>query len=185
MSFCPLLRRPSFGRALVTWGLMCLVVLLAPRAFAEDPSAPTPADFPQPVVVPYEDLNVFEMSTLGGGGLSPRQTTSTLQRRMEKKSNVEVNTEIKKRLEERRQKLTERAEKKAEAETQGLGEAPTQTASVPSLSPRTPRKSGTYYVWTDENGVVHVSNTLIGVPLKEQMKILGYEEEGGEQQSAP
>ena len=172
-----------FGRVLMLWTLICLVALLTPRAFAEDPSLPTPADFPQPMVFPYEDLDVFEMSTLGGGGLGPRKTTSTLQRRIEKKSNVEVNAEIKKRLEERRQKLAESAEKRAEAETQGLGEAPTRTASMPSLAPRTPRKSGTYYVWTDENGVVHVSNTLTGVPLKEQMKILGYDEEGAGQQA--
>lgn len=99
-----------------------------------------PTAFPEPFLVPEKDVNNFELSTLD---------RSTLTGGEERRSNLEVN-------------LSEVVKKK---EVQP-GDFPFDL-KAPERDSYSLSSLGTtdkYYTWVDENGVMHITNSLDSVP---------------------
>jgi hypothetical protein len=145
-----------------------LLLLLSLPLSAVYSSAQTQGDpseqFPTPIVRPYENLNIFEMSTMGSGDLGYRESPSTLSSPTKRMSNVELNKPV-----VREEKKTE---EKAE-EVEGGGSTPPVAEGVGAEEPTTQEgvsKTGPLYRWVDEKGVVHVTNNIAVVPLEEQLK---------------
>lgn len=127
----------------------------------EDPSE----QFPSPVVRPFENLNIFEMSTMGSGNLGYRESTSTLASPVKRMSNVELNKPVVKEVENTEEKAEDEGESPAPPVVEGAG--------VGAVEPQVPEgvsKTGPLYRWVDEKGVVHVTNNIAVVPVEEQLK---------------
>jgi hypothetical protein len=99
------------------------------------------------IVLPFEDLNLYQDSTMD---------PTTLGRRIERKSNVELNEPREKnRSEVREPEVSERA-----SQTQ------IEEESEPTFAPLSPRMSTPIYIWTDKKGITHFTNLIKYVPLE-------------------
>ncbi|MGH7901170.1 MAG: hypothetical protein ACRENZ_05470 [Thermodesulfobacteriota bacterium] len=97
-----------------------------------------PADFPEYIVVPQEDLNPFGISTLD---------TSTLSARTGEKSNLEVNQPAKKR----------------QVEETAIELSPGEQNNM-NFQPLSLKTRSNFYRWVDENGVINVTNDPDSLP---------------------
>jgi len=98
------------------------------------------------IVLPLEDLDSFQDSTLD---------PTTFGKRIEQKSNVELNEPRANRSEVRGREVSERAD-----QTQ------IEEGSEPNFAPLSPSKRTPIYVWTDKKGVTHFTNLIKSVPLE-------------------
>jgi hypothetical protein len=123
------------------------------------------------MVYPREDLDNFEMSSLGKStGLGGREERSTLERETKRKSNLEVNRP-------RQKNAGEEPAQETNDETDGSS-SEVQYDSESPIGYTSPSKSSGLFTWKDENGVVHVSNDLGSVPTKYQEQIIKESEKG-------
>lgn len=133
----------------------------------------SPAQFPEYIVKPSEDLNPYGFSSLGestevgyrdGAGTLSSSTIS-------RPSNVEVN----KAKEERKK---QKASNNKEIETQSVGIENTVSTKPTQTEYNASRKKvgNTQMIkWTDDNGVVNISNNMGAIPPKYRKQL---EEQG-------
>lgn len=105
----------------------------------------SPFAFPQPIVIPLVDLDLFALSTL---------QPSTLSTYAGRPSNLVVNPFI-------QDVIVEGEGKREDDRPLVIFEGPGIEYSL--LPPRT---SEEFYRWVDENGVLHITNDLESVPPK-------------------
>ncbi|MCH6575848.1 MAG: hypothetical protein IH795_11725 [Bacteroidetes bacterium] len=134
----------------------------APGAVA--PTAPSPGDFPPTIIYPEDDLNQFENTRLKETKTEFRHGQSTLNPKITRKSNAEVNAEIEKRRAERLEAL----EKENAVDDQTTdGQKPGTQDSAGSVNDTTDFSAGgtsDLFRWTDKDGIVHVTDNLGSVP---------------------
>ncbi len=126
----------------------------APAGGAAGTAGPAGGGIPPPIIIPREDLDLFENSSLNG--------QSTLTPKIIRKSNVEVNAEIEKSRDERNNALEE---EKAAVKT-ATEEKPTAQDDKNSVNGTSDSSSGssTLFRWTDKDGNLHVTDNLGSVP---------------------
>ncbi|MCI0480192.1 MAG: hypothetical protein L0213_01230, partial [Candidatus Dadabacteria bacterium] len=81
-----------------------MVLLSSGPAFSQSgpAPAPVPADFPSYIVVPSEDLNPYDLSTMQKSTeTNYRDGTGTLGTSVQRQSNIEVNEALQKKKQER------------------------------------------------------------------------------------
>lgn len=163
----------------------CLAFLYAGPAFPQStaPAAPAPADFPSYIVVPSEDLNPYDLSTMQKSTeTNYRDGAGTLGTSVQRQSNIEVNEALQKKKQERMKAAAEaKAKSLKEAEgAEGEGVSPDEGVN-PAEAPRlgdaaegleTPGVRGGLFTWTDEQGVLHATNDIGQVPIKYQVEAL-------------
>ncbi|GEM_PF-1159803 len=145
--------------------------------------APAPADFPSYIVVPSEDLNPYDLSTMQKSTeTNYRDGTGTLGTSLQRSSNIEVNEALQKQKQERMKAAEEAKAKslKESDEPEGVA-APPEEGSGPADMPQlgdaardleTPGVRGGLFTWTDEQGVLHATNDIGQVPIKYQVEAL-------------
>lgn len=130
----------------------------APGAVA--PTAPSPGDFPPTIIYPGDDLNQFENTRLKETKTVFRQGQSTLNPKITRKSNAEVNAEIEKRRAERLEALEK---ENAEAEDEQNTNTQDSAGSADNTKFDTPGTSA-LFSWKDKEGILHVTDDLYSVP---------------------
>lgn len=121
-----------------------------------------------PPYFPQENLDNFELSTLGNKGLGERKQGSTLGVGTKQKTNEELNKpREKKEPEGTAGQGGIESGVETNAGTAGMEETPpvnpNQTNGALSTSMN---KGGGLYTWKDKNGVVHVTNNLGSIPAE-------------------
>jgi hypothetical protein len=96
------------------------------------------------IVLPLEDLDSFQDSTLD---------PTTFGKRIEQKSNVELNEPRENRPEVRGREVSERA-----------NQTQIEEGSESDFVPLSPSKRTPIYLWTDKKGVAHFTNLIKSVP---------------------
>ena len=124
------------------------------------PTAPSPGDFPPTIIYPENNLNQFENSSLGRTKTHNRYGQSTLNPKITRKSNAEVNAEIEKRRAERLEALEK---ENAEAEDEQNTDTQDSAGSADNTNYDTPGTSA-LYSWKDKDGILHVTDDLYSVP---------------------
>lgn len=121
-------------------------------------------DFPDYIVAPRDSLNPFGLSTMGGSkGVEYRDSVGTLGTTTKQPSNIEVNKP--------KEQVPEEASDKSK---QGSEDSFTQAEVVnkpPSVTSRKQKREN-IYTWTDDQGVLHVTNDMGSVPPKYQEQAL-------------
>jgi len=130
----------------------------APGAVA--PTAPSPGDFPPTIIYPENNLNQFENTRLKETKTVFRQGQSTLNPKITRKSNAEVNAEIEKRRAERLEALEK---ENAEAEDEQNTDTQDSAGSADNTNYDTPGTSA-LFSWKDKDGILHVTDDLYSVP---------------------
>jgi len=130
------------------------------------PSAPTPPDFPQYIVTPSENLNPYGLSSMGSSTQGDYVNgAGTLGETVKRKSNVEINAP-----------KEESMEQKDNNDQVNSGNLSTENQQLleqqPDFSPKVPISSGRVFTWTDDNGLLHVTNNLGTIPPKYQKQVL-------------
>lgn len=121
---------------------------------------------------PYENLNPYEYSTLGRSKETPEeQVGSTFGRSIEKPSNIEINKSSSESLKARREQIGE--EEEVEKTLEETTEAGIETGEFGKKeeSPRPHTRESKIYRWTDENGVLHLTNDIGSVPQKYRQQV--------------
>ncbi len=135
----------------------------APAGGAAGAAGPAGGGIPPPIIIPKEDLNQFENTTLRERSTNFRQGQSTLTPTTTRKSNAEVNAEIEKSRDERNNALEE--EKTAvQTATEEKPTAQDDKNSVKGTSDFSSAGSSTLFRWTDKDGNLHVTDNLDSVP---------------------
>ncbi len=134
----------------------------APAGGAAGTAGPAGGGIPPPIIIPREDLNQFENSTLRERSTNFRQGQSTLNPTINRNSSVEVNAEIEKSRDERNNALEE---EKTAVKT-ATEEKPTAQDDKNSVNGTSDSSSGssTLFRWTDKDGNLHVTDNLGSVP---------------------
>ena len=130
----------------------------APGAVA--PTAPSPGDFPPTIIYPENNLNQFENTRLKETKTEFRHGQSTLNPKITRKSNAEVNAEIEKRRAERLEALEK---ENAEAEDEQNTDTQDSAGSADNTNYDTPGTSA-LFSWKDKDGILHVTDDLYSVP---------------------
>jgi hypothetical protein len=126
--------------------LLAFFVIRGAQAQNMQEVQPGPVVLNNGIVLPLENLNPFQDSTLD---------STTLGKSIEQKSNVELNQPKENRSEVRGPEVTERT-------SQTQMEMESELSFVPLTSPmKTP-----IYVWMDKNGTTHFTNLIKSVPLE-------------------
>lgn len=174
------------GRSdLIKWMTVSLIFLSPALVYAQStaPAAPppeiidTPPDFPEYIVTPREDLNPYDYSTMEKTtGTDYREGAGTLGTTEERRSNIDVNEALKKKKAER-EKAKEKSEKKPDAESdkpesEELSAAPRPEGVSTGDKALAPGVRAGLFTWTDEEGVLHVTNDLGKVPIEYQIQAL-------------
>lgn len=178
------MERPLLNALLLIFGLLLLTgsqALAQSTAPAPD-TAETPPDFPEYIVTPREDLNPYDLSTMEKGeDVDYRQGAGTLGTTEKRSSNVEINEALEQRKEQRekaKQKEKEEEQKKGEPEANVSVGEPDNGGGVEVRGPTaagdlsSPGVRAGLFTWTDENGVLHVTNDLGQVPMEYQVEAL-------------
>ena len=125
-------------------------------------------DFPDYIVTPREDLNPFGLSTLGKSTETGYiDAVGTLGTDRKRPSNIEVNSP--------RERIPSE-EDVNQSKDNILGGSPevvveTQSSVGESSSFRSAKKGG-IYTWTDDEGILHVTNELGSVPPQYQQQFI-------------
>lgn len=115
-------------------------------------------DFPEYIVAPRDSLNPFGLSSMSGStDVDYRDSVGTLGTTTKRPSNLEVN-----------RPKEQIPEEDADKSTQGSEDSFTEADIVNRPPPATSGKHENIYRWTDEEGVLHVTNDLGTVPPKYQ-----------------
>jgi hypothetical protein len=115
-------------------------------------------DFPDYIVAPRDSLNPFGLSTMSGSkDVDYRDSVGTLGTNTKRPSNIEVNSP-KERI----------PEEDADKSNQGSEDSFIEADVINQPPASTSRKHENIYRWTDEEGVLHVTNELGSVPPKYQ-----------------
>ena len=130
----------------------------APGAVA--PTAPSPGDFPPTIIYPENNLNQFENTRLKETKTEFRHGQSTLNPKITRRSNAEVNAEIEKRRAERLEALEK---ENAEAEDEQNTDTQDSAGSADNTNYDTPGTSA-LFSWKDKDGILHVTDDLYSVP---------------------
>lgn len=130
----------------------------APGAVA--PTAPSPGDFPPTIIYPENNLNQFENTRLKETKTEFRKGQSTLNPKITRRSNAEVNAEIEKRRAERLEALEK---ENAEAEDEQNTDTQDSAGSADNTNYDTPGTSA-LFSWKDKDGILHVTDDLYSVP---------------------
>jgi len=176
------MERPFLDTLPLILGLLLLgtgLALAQSTAPAPD-TAETPPDFPEYIVTPREDLNPYDLSTMEKNeDMDYREGAGTLGTTEKRSGNIEINEALKQRKEERekaKQKEIEDEQKKAGPEAivgqpdNGQGVEVSGPSAAGDLS--SPGVRAGLFTWTDENGVLHVTNDLGQVPMEYQVEAL-------------
>ena len=133
----------------------------APGAVA--PTAPSPGDFPPTIIYPENNLNQFENTRLKETKTKYRHGQSTINPKITRKSNAEVNAEIEKRRAERLEALEK---ENAEDDQTTDGQKPDTQDSAGSADNTNFNTPGTsaLFSWKDKDGILHVTDDLYSVP---------------------
>lgn len=119
-------------------------------------------DFPDYIVAPRENLNSFGLSTMSGStDVKARGSAGTLGTTTKRPSNLEVN-----------RPKEEIPEEETDKRNQGSQDSFIQADIVNQPPPSTSRRHKNIYRWTDEQGVLHVTNDLGSVPPEYQEQAL-------------
>jgi hypothetical protein len=120
-------------------------------------------DFPDYIVAPRENLNPFGLSTMEEStDVDYRDSVGTLGTTIKRPSNLEVNRP--------KQDVPEEDEAGPNSQTP---EDSFLEADVVNQSPSLKsRKHKNIYRWTDEEGVLHVTNAIGSVPAKHQEQVV-------------
>jgi hypothetical protein len=145
-------------------------------------TAETPPDFPEYIVTPREDLNPYDLSTMEKSqDMDYREGAGTLGTTEKRSGNIEINEALKQRKEERekaKQKEEEEEQKKSGPEANASVGQPDNGGGVELSGPSaagdlsSPGVRAGLFTWTDENGVLHVTNDLGQVPMEYQVEAL-------------
>lgn len=111
-----------------------------------------PIVFNNGIVLPLENLDLFQYSNLGGNG------GSTFGERIRRKSNLDINKPTGNRA---KSPQTEEAESSKEPTLAVIEEE-----TAPNFAPLSPYKSTPIYVWTDKSGVKHLTNSWDSIPVE-------------------
>jgi len=124
--------------------------------------APSPLDFPRYIYTPSEDLNQFENTRLKETKTEYRHGQSTINPKLTRNSNAEVNAEIEKRRAERLEAL----EKENAVDDQTADGQPDTQGSAGSADNTNFNSPGTsdLFTWKDKDGILHVTDDLYSVP---------------------
>ncbi len=162
--------------------LFGLLVLIPQSSEAQDSPASPPAaqtpdviqpppDFPDYIVTPREDLNNFGLSTLSESvDIDYRDGVGTLGTTEKRQSNLEVNAELKRKRMERekvRQKPEEEKKPGSVESSQSVSSPTSGQSGNEGFSPGVKRG---FFMWKDENGVLHATNDLGHVPIEYQIQ---------------
>lgn len=165
--------------------ILSFLLLTGSQALAQSTApapdtAETPPDFPEYIVTPREDLNPYDLSTMEKSeDMDYREGAGTLGTTDKRSSNVEINEALKQRKKERekaKQKEEEQKQKKGGPEANvgqpddGGGVEVSGPSAAGDLS--SPGVRAGLFTWTDENGVLHVTNDLGQVPMEYQVEAL-------------
>lgn len=121
-------------------------------------------DFPDYIVAPHDSLNPFGLSTMSGSkDVEYMDSVGTLGTTTKPPSNIEINKP--------KEQIPEEG---ADKSNQGSGDSFIQADIVnqPPSSTSGKHKRESIYRWTDEQGVLHVTNDLGSVPPKHQEQAL-------------
>jgi hypothetical protein len=119
-------------------------------------------DFPDYIVAPRDSLNPFGLSTMSGStDVDYREGVGTLGTTSKRPSNLDVNSPKEPIPEE-----------DADENSQGSEDSFIEADVVNQPPPSTSRKHQNIYRWTDEEGVLHVTNDLGSVPPKYQEQVV-------------
>jgi hypothetical protein len=122
-------------------------------------------DFPDYIVAPRDNLNPFGLSTMSGSkDVDYRDSAGTLGTTTKRPSNIEVNSPPKKEIPE------EGADESNQASEDSFTQA--DIVNQPPTSASRRHKQESIYRWTDEEGVLHITNDLGTVPPKYQDQAL-------------
>jgi hypothetical protein len=116
-------------------------------------------DFPDYIVAPRDNLNPFGLSTMSGSkDVDYRDSAGTLGTTTKRPSNIEVNSP--------KEQIPEEG---ADESNQGSEDSFIE-ADIVNQPPSTSRKlkQESIYRWTDEEGILHITNDLGTVPPKYQ-----------------
>lgn len=165
--------------------VLSLLLLTGSQALAQS-TAPAPdtaetqPDFPEYIVTPREDLNPYGLSTMERSDETDyREGAGTLGTTEKRSGNIEINEALRQSKEERekaKQKEDEEEKKKLGPEA-NVGE-PDNGGGVEVSGPSasgdlsSPGVRAGLFTWTDENGVLHVTNDLGQVPMEYQVEAL-------------
>jgi len=129
------------------------------------PTAPSSLDLRDLPVFPVKDRNQFENTRLNRTKTEYRHGQSTLNPKIIRKSNAEVNAELEKRRAEQRLEALEK-ENAVDYQTTD-GQKPGTQDSAGSVHDTTDFSAGgtsALFRWTDKDGIVHVTDNLGSVP---------------------
>ena len=138
--------------------------MVSPNAEPQSGGTQTPdvlqgqPDFPDYIVAPRDSLNPFGLSTMSGSkDVDYSDSVGTLGTTTKRPSNIEVNSP--------KEQIPEEG---ADESNQGSEDSFIQADIVNQPLLSTSRKRESIYRWTDEEGVLHVTNDLGTVPPKYQ-----------------
>jgi len=121
-------------------------------------------DFPDYIVTPREDLNPYGLSTLEKSTETDYvDGVGTLGTNQNRPSNIEVNRTRERNASE--EDVNRNEENLSGAASEAIAE--TQSSASVSSSFRSAKK-GRIYSWTDDQGILHVTNDLGSVPTEYQ-----------------
>lgn len=127
----------------------------APAGGAAGTAGPAGGGIPPPIIIPKEDLDLFENSRLNG--------QSTLTPKIIRKSNVEVNAEIERSREERNNALEEE-KTTVQTATEEKPDIKEKASSVNDTTDFSAGGTSALFRWTDKDGILHVTDNLGSVP---------------------
>lgn len=125
--------------------------------------------YPSPIYKPENDLDQFEMSTLGSGDLSERQTGSTFSKPLKEETNAELNKAADKAADQGAKGEAALRGKISDIRSRNANDLPSLSDKITPPSFTTPidngvTKTGKLYRWVDKKGVIHVTNNIVVVP---------------------
>lgn len=134
-----------------------------------------PSDYPEYIVRPKEDLNPFGKSSIGESttGSEYREGAGTLGTTQQRPSNLDINKQLKEKGKKKAGESVESAEP-SETEVEIDYDTAYPTGRTTDVK-KQPSKTGIYR-WTDDEGVIHVTNDLGSIPpkymnqIKDQLK---------------
>ena len=175
-----MIKQTAFFSLLITLGAICMPInsfpqstsggtgIVSPDAQSPTGGSQTPgvpqgqADFPAYDVYPGVDLNPFGLSTMSGSkDVDYREGAGTLGTTTKRASNLEVN-----------RPKEPAPEEDADTSNQDSQDSFIEADIVNQPPPSVSRKREHIYRWTDEEGVLHVTNDLGTVPPQYQEQAL-------------
>lgn len=131
--------------------------------------APSPADFPQYIVTPRDDLDNYDYSNMNKSNFNGnRKDLSNFDKTNVKQNNVDVNAELQKMEEERKKaSMPKEGDEAANTTEPDMNVDQSDTASQGSEYVQ-PNKKISLYKWYDDDGILHVTDDFGSIPPEYQ-----------------